>query len=132
MEKSNNKKLLIITMLMGFAFLTLTLFAQDKKDDLKSRMEQLNGKVEKITVKVDGKDVVFEGKDAEKLAKAFKFFSKTPHMMWYSGDDEDFDLGDGNVMMYKFDSDKLDLKDKDGKSKKIKVEVNDGEKKVTV
>ena len=52
MEKSNNKKLLIITMLMGFAFLTLTLFAQDKKDDLKSRMEQLNGKVEKITVKV--------------------------------------------------------------------------------
>ena len=117
---------------MAFAFLTLTLFAQDKKDDLKSKMEQLKGKVEKITVKVDGKDVVFDGKDAEKLAKAFKFFAKTPHMMWLSDNDEDFDLGDGNVMMYKFNTDKSDWKDKDGENKKIKIEVKDGKKKVTV
>ena len=132
MEKSNNKKLLLITALMAFAFLTLTLFAQDKKDDLKSKMKQLKGKVEKITVKIDGKDVVFEGKDAEKLAKALKFFAKTPNMMWLSDDDEDFDLGDGNVMMYKFNTDKFDWKDKDGGNKKIKIEVKEGEKKVTV
>ena len=55
----NGKKLALITGLILMGIFSLTLFAQDKKDDLSSKMKMLDGKIEKITVKVDGKDVVF-------------------------------------------------------------------------
>ncbi len=126
MEKSNNKKLFVIVFLIGFALINIVLFAQDKKSELDSKLDQLKGSVEKITVKVDGKEVVFEGDDAERLSKGLKFFSKKPHMTWTSVD-EDFESGDGKVMMYKFHGD-----DKDADSKEVEVKIEDGKKIVKV
>ncbi len=132
MKKNNNTKVILIALLIIFGITSLTVFAQDTKDEFKSKVNQLKGKVEKVTVKVDGKDVVFEGEDAEKAARSIKAFSKTPHVMFLSEGEEEWSAEDcGNVMMYKFDKD-IDWKSKDGKEKKVEVRIDDGKKKVTV
>ena len=132
MKNSNTAKLFLIAILTLFGFFSITLFAQDEKDEMNSKLDQLKGKVEKVTVKVDGKDVVFEGKDAERLSKSLRLFSKTPRMMWLSDDDEDFNFEGGNVLAYKFEDDDFDWKERDGDKKKVEVKIEDGEKKVTV
>jgi hypothetical protein len=104
--------------------------AQDKKDDpLKSKLDQIKGKVEKITVKVDGKDVIFEGKEAERLVERFKGkrIEKRIRIIDEDGDMEEFE-GDNLVINHmKNESDKAD-----SDKKKVKVEINDGKKTVTV
>ncbi len=77
--KKNHSKILAIILFVLFGISSLTLLAQDEKDEFKLKVEQIKGKVEKVTVKVDGKDVVFEGEEAEKVAKGIKAFSKSPH-----------------------------------------------------
>ena len=126
----NGKKLALITGLILMGIFSLTLFAQDKKDDLSSKMKMLDGKVEKITVKVDGKDVVFEGKEAESLAKKLKMFSKAGNMIWVTKEGDKTELNNGNVSLFKFKSDDGD--DNVKENKKVEVRIDKEDKKVTV
>ncbi|NMB81104.1 MAG: hypothetical protein GYA14_04745 [Ignavibacteria bacterium] len=134
MNQTVTKKLFLIAFFFLLGIFSLTLFAQDKKDDLDKKLDQLKGKVEKLTVKVDGKDVVFEGKEAESLAKKLRTFGKMPNMVWLSDEDSEFEGKDGNVMMYRFN--KLGKEFKVGavgeENKKVEVKIDDGKKKVTV
>lgn len=130
--KKNYSKILAIILFVLFGIPSLTLLAQDKKDEFESKVEQIKGKVEKVTVKVDGKDVVFEGEDAEKLAKGINVFSKSPHIMFLSGDEDWCDVDGGHVSMFKFDDDDFNWKDKGDVKKKVEVRIEDGKKKVTV
>jgi len=124
---SNQTKLFTIILLMAVGFITIQ--AQDKKEDpLKTKLDQIKGKVEKITVKVDGKDVVFEGKEAERLVERFK--GKRIEKRIRISDDDDMSVFDDDDCMMNSMS---DGNDKEGEGrKKIKVEVNDGKKKITV
>lgn len=134
MQKEVTKKVFIIAIIFLFGVFSLTVLAQDKKDQLDLKLDQLKGKVEKLTVKVDGKDVVFEGKDAEDLAKKLRTFGKMPKMLWLSEENGDLESEDGNVMMYKFrkkDGD-FDWTAKGDDKKKVEVKIVDGNKKVTV
>lgn len=123
---TNISKTSMIALIVLFGFLTVNVTAQEK-DAVKSKLDDIKGNVEKVTIKADGKDVVFEGKDAEKLVKKLKDrFEKK--MIWVS---EDGDTNK-NVMTYSFDNDK-DFDVKAGNmDKKVKVEIKDGNKKVTV
>jgi hypothetical protein len=134
MQKEVTKKVFIIAIICLFGIFSLTVLAQDKKDQLDSKLDQLKGKVEKLTVKVDGKDVVFEGKDAEKLAGKLKAFSKMPDIKWFSEEDGKFEGEGGNVMIYKFrdGDDNMDWTVKSDEDKKIEVTIEDGKKKVSV
>lgn len=134
MTDINSRKILVIVIFFLLGIFSLTLFAQDKKDETDSKLDQLKGKVEKLTVKVDGKDVVFEGKEAEKLVKKLRAFGKTPEMIWLSDEDEEFEHEGGKVMMFKYDSKDKDftVSDKDDMDRKVEVRIVDGDKKVTV
>jgi hypothetical protein len=134
MQKEVTKKVFIIAVIFLFGIFSLTVLAQDKKDQLDSKLDQLKGKVEKLTVKVDGKDVVFEGKDAEDLAKKLRTFGKMPKMHWLSEEDGELEGEDGNVMIYKFrkNDDDFDWTAKGEDNKKIEVKIEDGKKKVSV
>lgn len=134
MTDINSKKALVIIIFFLLGIFSLTLFAQDKKDDTDSRLDLLKGKVEKLTVKVDGKDVVFEGKEAEMLVKKLRAFGKMPDMVWLSDDEGELEHEGGKVMMFKYDSKDKDftLSEKDDLDKKVEVRIVDGDKKVTV
>jgi hypothetical protein len=134
MNQTFTKKLFVITLFFLLGIFSLTILAQDKKDDLDKKLDQLKGKVEKLTVKVDGKDVVFEGKDAEELAKKLRAFGKMPNMVWLSDEDGKFEGKDGNVMMYRFNrkGDEFNVEAKGDDTKKIEVKIEDGNKKVSV
>ena len=134
MKKINQLKTALI---MLFLVLGVTLYAQDK--EAKDKLAGLKGKVEKVTIKVDGKDVVFEGKDAERIAKIAKATGESRAFV-YSTDDDNapgmkkrikvFTSGGGskcNVVA----SDDFDCK-VEGDQKKIKVEIKDGKKSITV
>lgn len=111
-----------------------------EKSQLKKKLSEIKGKVEKITVKVDGKDVVFEGKEAEALAKQFKARNSVESIIsgmaspriavgsksfTWSDDEEDSTAKAFSIFMDDKDS-------KDGESKEMKLEVKNGEKKLTV
>lgn len=134
MQKVFTKKLIVIAIFFLFGIFSLTILAQDKKDDLEKKLDQLKGKVEKLTVRVDGKDVVFEGKDAQDLAKKLQEFGKLPGMVWLSDEDGKFESKDGNVLMYRFNKKdgKIDVDTKGEENKKVEVRIEDGKKKVTV
>lgn len=134
MKKINQLKAALI---MLFLVLGVTLYAQDK--EAKEKLADLKGKVEKVTIKVDGKDVVFEGKDAERIAKiakatgeskAFVFSTdedNAPGMkkrikVFTSGSDSKFDVVTSDDFNWKADGDQ----------KKVKVEIKDGKKSITV
>lgn len=134
METAHTKKLFVITFFFLLGIFSLTLFAQDKKDDLDKKLDQLKGKVEKLTVKVDGKDVVFEGKEAEELVKKLKTFGKLPNMVWLSDEEGKFEGKDGKVFMYRFNKKDGEIDDdtKGEENKKIEVKIENGNKKITV
>ncbi|HOI29258.1 MAG TPA: hypothetical protein PLZ15_05790 [Melioribacteraceae bacterium] len=133
MTDINSRKVILIIIFFLLGIFSLTLFAQDKKDETATKLDQLKGKVEKLTVKVDGKDVVFEGKEAEGLVKKLRAFGKMPEMIWLS-DEEEIEHTGGKVMMFKYDSKDKDFNwsGKDDMDKKIEVRIVDGDKKVTV
>ncbi|MEW6508304.1 MAG: hypothetical protein AB1432_11220 [Bacteroidota bacterium] len=133
MNQTITKKLFIISFFFLIGILSQAIFAQDKKDDMSSKLDQLKGKVEKITVKVDGKDVVFEGSEAEGLVKKLRAFGKMPNIVWFSEDGE-FKDKDGNVMLYRFNKKGKEFKvDAAGEeNKKVEVKIEDSNKKVTV
>jgi molybdopterin-binding protein len=125
---SNQTKLFTIILLMMVSFIIVK--AQDKKEDpLKTKLDQIKGKIEKLTITVDGKDIVFEGKDAEKLAERLK--GGMIHKRIRITDDEGgmSEIEGDDAMMFHM----KDEGDNPGDVKKnVKVEINDGKKKVTV
>lgn len=134
MKKINQLKTALI---MLFIVLGITLNAQDKES--KDKLADLKGKVEKVTIKVDGKDVVFEGKDAERIAKIAKATGESKAFV-FSTDEDDAPGMKKRIKVYtsggdsKFDvvtSDDFDWK-ADGDQKKVKVEIKDGKKSITV
>jgi hypothetical protein len=125
--KSNTVKLVAFVVFLALGF---SLYAQDK-NEFKDKLKSIEGKVDKVTVKVDGKDVVFEGKDAEKLIEIVKP-GEGKKMVWISsGDDEKvIHMGGNKMKVYAFSDDDKELSSGDKLQKKVKVEVEDGKKKV--
>lgn len=127
-----------------FSFIIVhTIFAQK---DLNDKLKKIEGNIDKITITSEGKEYTFEGTDAEKLFMRMQ--SKSSHnIVWNSSDDsmkkkviildadEDEDAievesGDDNVFIIKSGKDLDDVDS--GLTKKVKVEVENGEKTITV
>lgn len=125
MERLKTKLIVLLCVI-----LPIIASAQKDDDNLKNKLAGLKGKVEKLTVKVDGKDVVFEDEEAEKLIRRLKvFYSMQDLDLYWFSDYDEFDVDGGDVMVYKFREDD----DAEGSAKKkVKVDIDDGKKKVTV
>jgi len=122
---------------------TTSNYAQDLDDQIK----QIDGSIDKITIISDGEVYTFEGEDAEKLFKRMKS-SKSQSFAWHTSDDGsnktkivvvekhgdkeviELDGEDEDVFIIKSDDD-FEW-NTDGLQKKVKVEIENGEKKVTV
>jgi hypothetical protein len=118
--------------------------AQEKLND---KINKIDGEVQKITITADGKEYLFEGDEAAKLFEKMKS-SKSQSFVWNSSDDEstkkkviildadgeneviEIESEDDNVYIIKKDKDLDNVSD--GITKKVKVEIEDGNKKVTV
>lgn len=118
--------------------------AQEKLND---KINKIDGEIQKITITADGKEYLFEGDEAAKLFEKMKS-SKSQSFVWNSSDDEstkkkviildadgeneviEIESEDDNVYIIKKDKD-LDTVS-DSITKKVKVEIEDGNKKVTV
>jgi hypothetical protein len=118
--------------------------AQEKLND---KINKIDGEVQKITITADGKEYLFEGDEAAKLFEKMKS-SKSQSFVWNSSDDEstkkkviildadgeneviEIESEDDNVYIIRKDKDLDNVSD--GITKKVKVEIEDGNKKVTV
>lgn len=125
-------------------FIIPSSLAQEK---LKDKIEKIEGSVEKIVITSDGKDYTFQGNDAKELFDKIK--KKSSHdYVWTTSDSA---AGNENVYIIKTDGDDKEIEiesegenkiiiksDKDidddisGIRKKVKIEVDNGNKKVTV
>jgi len=131
--------------LIGFTTLLFiaNLNAQEKLDE---KINKIDGTVNKVTITSDGKEYIFEGAEAEKLFKKMKS-NKSQSFVWNSSDDStkkkviilDADSDEDmievesraeNVVIIKTGGDLDEVSD--GIQKKVKVEVEDGNKTVTV
>ena len=132
-----------------FAILLLltgkTILAQSDLDD---QINKIDGNVDKITITSDGQEYTFEGKDAEKLFKKMKR-AKSQSFVWNTSDDGsikkkivimdtdgdkeiiEIDGDDEDVFIVKSDDD-FEWNSSNGMQKKVKVEIENGEKKVTI
>ena len=129
-------------------FFTLTIFKSAiAQNDLEDQINQIDGSINKIVISSDGKEYTFEGDDPEKLFKKMKS-SKSQSFVWNSSDDEstkkkviildadgeneviEIESEDDNVYIIRKDKDLDNVSD--GITKKVKVEIEDGNKKVTV
>ena len=135
--------LIVIILLSSLVFVTSN-FAQEK---LKDKIEKIDGSVEKIVITSEGREYTFEGKEADELFQKIK--KGTSHnLSWTMADTEE---GQDKVIIINSDGDeevieiesegndniiiKTDKgfdKDIEGIRKKVKVEVEDGYKIVTV
>jgi len=140
------KQLYITIALIFFTPLVINanLNAQEKLND---KINKIDGEIQKITITADGKEYLFEGDEAEKLFKNMKR-SSSHSFVWNTSDDEstkkkviildadgeneviEIESEDDNVYIIKKDRD-MDS-ESDGITKKVKVEVEEGNKKVTV
>jgi len=130
-----------LTFLLFFSNLSL---AQESVDD---QLKKIDATVDKITITADGNEYTFEGKDAEKLFQRMKK-SKSSSYVWHTSNDGTSDKKvvfiekDGDKEIVELDSENADVFivksdedfewETDGTQKKVKVEVENGEKKVTV
>ena len=128
-------------------FITLLFIANlNAQEKLDEKIKKIDGTIDKITVTSDGKEYIFEGTEAELLFKKMKS-NNSQSFVWNSSDDstkkkviildadQDEDIievesGAENVVIVKIDGDFDDIED--GIQKKVKVEVEDGNKTVTV
>ena len=128
-------------------FITLLFIANlNAQEKLNEKIKKIDGTIDKITVTSDGKEYIFEGTEAELLFKKMKS-NNSQSFVWNSSDDstkkkviildadQDEDIievesGAENVVIVKIDGDFDDIED--GIQKKVKVEVEDGNKTVTV
>ena len=119
-------------------------FAQSDLDD---EIKKIDGSVNKITITSNGNEYTFEGEDAEKLFKRMKS-SKSQSFAWHSSDDAskkkkivivekdgdkeviELEGEDADVFIVKSDDD-FEW-ETDGTQKNVKVEIENGEKKVSV
>jgi len=117
------------------------------QNDLEDQLNEIDGSVDKIIISSDGEEYIFEGADAQKLFKKMKS-SKSKNFVWNTSDDGsmkkkvvivdtngekdviEIDGDDDNVFIIRTDKDfdSIDC----GMTKKVKVEVEDSNKKVTV
>jgi hypothetical protein len=117
------------------------------QDNIDEKINKINGTVDKVTIIADGQEYVFEGDQAEQLFKKMK--NKSSHsFVWKTSDDEstkkkviildadgenetiEIESDDDNVFILKKDEDFDSVSD--GLTKKVKVEIENGDKKVTV
>jgi hypothetical protein len=129
-------------------FITLLFITHlDAQENLDEKLKGIEGSVDKITITADGKEYSFEGDEAQKLFKNLKR-SSSHSFVWNTTDDEtgkkkiviidsdsdsdeiEIESDDDNVVIVKTDGDFDDVTD--GIQKKVKVEVEDGNKTVTV
>ena len=135
--------LIVIILLSSLVFVTSN-FAQEK---LKDKIEKIDGSVEKIVITSEGREYTFKGKEADELFQKIKK-GASHNLSWTMADTEE---GQDKVIIINSDGDeevieiesegndniiiKTDKdfdKDIDGIRKKVKVEVENGNKKVTV
>lgn len=126
MKKINQLKTFLILL---FFVLGISLNAQDK--EVKNKIADLNGKVEKVTIKVDGKDVVFEGKEAERIAAMAKATSGKKIVQGFKIDEADLAHSGKLKEVEGFKLEEFDWTAKEDQ-KKVKVEIKNGKKSVTV
>lgn len=141
-------------------FLISTLVYSQKDQSVKNKIKEIKGTVNKVVFSTSEGNVIFEGKEAEDLTKMLKNKKREKHIKWISEDDDNFNfdldfdsdsnrvmifksdkggkhivkkiMGDDNVMIFKHgDHDDFDILE-DGKTVKVEVEDENGEKKVTV
>lgn len=135
------------TFFIASLFFLLTIFKSGiAQNDPEDQIKKIVGTVDKITITSDGKEYTFEGAEAEKLFKKMKS-SKSQSFVWNSSDDStkkkviildadgdedmiEVESAADNVVIVKTNKD-FDSID-DGITKKVKVEVENGNKKVTV
>ena len=133
----------ILTAIVSFMLCSMG-FAQE---DLKDKLSKIEGHVDKITINAGGEEFTFEGEEAEKLFNKMQSSTKSSNTFIVKMDEEGGEgtkkiiikSGGGNEEVYEFkthegdhavwfsDDDNLQSLDK-----KIKVEIEDGKKKVTV
>jgi hypothetical protein len=141
---NNSKKLLlVIVLLLLGASLIVTNAQTEVKKAVKDKLEKLDGDVSSIVIKTDEGEVEFTGEEAEHLFKKMK-----GDKIWISavhGDkliELEHDINsdkEGDVIFVKKMGDKdfewseaMAIGEGEGTTKKIKINVEDGEKKVTV
>lgn len=135
--------------ILSLTFLCLFTFSNpgNAQNDVDEQLKNIDGTVEKITITADGEDYTFEGKDAEKLFQRMKR-SKSSSYVWHTSDDESsekkivFIEKDGDKEIIELDGEDADVFimksdddfewETDGTKKKVKVEIENGEKKVTL
>jgi len=118
-------------------------FAQE---DIKDKLSKIEGHVDKITISAGGEEFTFEGEDAEKLFNRMQFNTKSSNtfivkideggegtkkiiIKSYGGDEEvyEFKTDGGDHAVWFSDDDCFH-----NLGKEIKIEIEDGNKKVTV
>ncbi len=119
-------------------------FAQE---DLKDKLSKIEGHVDKITINAGGKEFTFEGEDAEKLFSKMQSSTKSSNTFIVKIDEEEGEgtkkiiikSGGGDEEIYEFKTHGGDhaiwFSDEDNfqsLDKKIQVEIEDGNKKVTI
>ncbi len=119
-------------------------FAQE---NLKDKLSKIEGHVDKITISAGGEEFTFEGDDAEKLLKKMKADQTSSNTFVVRIDDADnkgtkkiiIKSGSGGDEVFEFETDGGDhsvwFSDEENLAnleKNIKVEIEDGKKKVTV
>ncbi len=119
-------------------------FAQE---DLKDKLSKIEGHVDKITINAGGEEFTFEGEDAEKLFNKMQSNTKSSNTFIVKIDEEGGEgtkkiiikSGGGDEEVYEFKTDGGDhavwFSDDDNLQsldKNIKVEIEDGNKKVTI
>lgn len=119
--------------LVLFIFSSSILFGQDKK--LKEKIEEIKGEAEEIIIKTDEGEFTFSDKQAQTLLKKIKKSMKK--FVFFSDDENEFEVdvdfdsdfewsvGDQNFEILLED-------DEDGTEKEIKINLNDGEKRVEI
>jgi len=115
--------------------------------DVDKKLEEIDDPIDKITITSNGKEYTFEGEDAQNLFTKIKNASNTSKSFVMKYDDDDADTkkiiiissdGDEEVIDITGDIDDefIWLGEDDGEldelEKRVKIEVEDGKKKVTV
>ncbi len=133
----------ILTAILSFMICSMG-FAQE---DLKDKLSKIEGHVDKITINAGGEEFTFEGEEAEKLFNKMQSSTKSSNTFIVKMDEEGGEgtkkiiikSGGGDEEVYEFKTQDGDhavwFSDDDcfnNLDKEIKIEIEDGKKKVTV
>jgi len=117
--------------------------AQTEKSELNKKIKNIKGEVEKITIIADGEEHTFSDDEAKKLFKKLKTFKNKEVLVkvlegkqgsgnvWFSDGEGDIDVMAFINEEHEFEFEE-ELEDGQKVKKEIKVEIEDGEKKVEV